>query len=290
MAFGGKTFPDLVSGANGLRCIALEITTVAGIIAGFVCIIASILFDGSIDAFFNLPSIFIVFGGTIASTIVSYHGKALKSLKTVYSNAFKKKEMDLNKDIEMIISIANIARREGLLALEDATAELENPFLKKGIMLIVDGADAELIKNVLETEIYFIQERHGQGQAIINSMASYSPAYGMIGTLIGLINMLKNLSDYSALGPGMAVALITTFYGVVLANLVFIPISKKLKAQSDSETLQKELYIEGLLSIQNGENPRIIKDKLASFIARRDIKKEPEKERDTNAEVKEIMN
>ena len=261
----------------------MEKTTVLGIVLGFAFIGISISLSGDLNAFLNLESVMIVLGGTIASTIVSYPGKMLKSLKTVYTNAFKKKNIDLNKDIELVIQIANIARREGLLALEDAMEEIENPFLKKGIMLIVDGADTELVKNILQTEIAFIQERHAQGQAIILSMAGYSPAYGMIGTLIGLINMLKSLTDYDSLGPNMAIALITTFYGVVLANLVFTPIAKKLKAQSEAENLQKELYMEGLLSIQDGENPRIIKDKLSSFIARRDIKEE-----EAGNEVREI--
>ena len=266
----------------------MEKTTIIGISAGFACILISILLGGDLVSFWNLPSVFIVFGGVIASTIVSYPGKMLKSLKTVYSMAFKEKHIDLNEDIELIIKIANVARREGLLALENAVGEVENPFLQKGIMLIVDGADGELVKNILETEISFIQERHTQGQNIITSMASYSPAYGMIGTLVGLINMLKNLSDSSTLGPSMSVALITTLYGVVLANLVFTPIAKKLKIMSDSEALQKELYMEGLLSIQDGENPRIIKDKLTAFISRQDIRKAEEESTQPNPEVKEI--
>jgi len=263
----------------------VEKTTVIGILAGIGCIVVSILLDGQLGNFFNLPSIFIVVGGVIASTIVSYPSKSLKSLKTVFKNAFKTKDIDLNEDIELIIRIANVARREGLLALEDSIQNIDNPFLQKGIMLIVDGADAELVKSVLETEIAFIEERHSQSQAIILSMSSYSPAYGMIGTLIGLINMLKNLDDMDSLGPSMAVALVTTFYGVVLANLVFTPLAKKLKTQSDMESLQKELYLEGLLSIQDGENPRIIKDKLTAFIARKDLKHEEES---TNPEVKEL--
>lgn len=269
----------------------MELTTLAGIAFGAVCIVISILLQGDLAQFYDLSSIFIVFGGTIASTVVSYQGKTLKSLKNVYQNAFRKKPLDLNKDIELIISIANIARREGLLALEDAMTDMDNPFLKKGIMLIVDGADAELIKNILETEIYFIQTRHNQGQAVINSMAQYAPAYGMIGTLIGLIVMLRNLDDINSLGPAMATALITTFYGVILANLIFTPISKKLKTQSEAEALQKELYIEGLLSIQNGENPRIIRDKLTSFIARKELRPEEkakERDQELNPEVKEI--
>jgi len=264
----------------------VEKTTLLGIILGFACIAIAISIDGSILSFAHLPSAFIVIGGTLAATIVSYPGKMLKSLKTVYTNAFKKKTIDLNADIDLVIHIANIARREGLLALEDAIGEIDNPFLQKGIMLIVDGADTELVKSILQTEISFVQERHGQGQAIISSMAGYAPAFGMIGTLIGLINMLKDLSNVDALGPGMSTALITTFYGVVLANLVFAPIAKKLKSQSDSENLQKELYMEGLLSIQDGENPRIIKDKLTSFISRREIRKEDD---GAGKEVSEIV-
>jgi len=268
--------------------LALEKTTVIGLGAGIACIIISILLSGDLGSFYDEASIFIVLGGTIASTVISYPGSMLKSLKTIYLTAFKKQKIDLNEDIELIVKIANVARREGLLALEDAIAEVDNPFLQKGIMLIVDGADGELVKNILETEIAFIQERHTQGQNIINSMAAYAPAYGMIGTLIGLILMLKNLTDTASLGPNMATALVTTFYGVILANLVFTPISKKLKAMSDAEALQKELYMEGLLSIQDGENPRIIRDKLSAFISRRDIRRAEESMQQPNPEVKEI--
>jgi chemotaxis protein MotA len=267
----------------------LEAATIIGLLAGAAAIVISIMMTGSLDSFWDISSVFIVLGGTIASTVISYRGKSLKQLLTIYLRAFRKVDIDLNKDIEMIINIANVARREGLLALEDTMENVDNPFLKKGIMLIVDGTDTELIKTILETEVYFIQARHNEGQAMISSMAAYAPAYGMIGTLIGLIIMLENLDDPDSIGPGMATALVTTFYGVILANLVFTPIAKKLKAQSELETLQKELYIEGLLSIQEGENPRIIRDKLTAFIARHEIgngvKTEPS---DTNPEVREL--
>ena len=228
-------------------------------------------------------------GGTIAATVVAYPAKKLKALKGVFKNAFQKKDTDLNQQIELITRVANIARREGLLALEDALADIDDPFLKKGIMLIVDGADTELIKSILSTEIYFLQERHAQGQAIISSMATYAPAFGMVGTLIGLINMLRNLNEPDSLGPGMSTALITTFYGVLLANLVFSPIARKLKTQSEYESLQKELLMEGILSIQDGENPRIIRDKLTSFISRRDIKKVENNTQGAVPEIKEIQ-
>ena len=201
----------------------MEVTTIIGILAGVLCIVISVLIKGSLGDFIDIASIFIVLGGTIASTIVAYRAKSLKLLTTIYKKAFHKVDIDLNQDIEMIINIANIARREGLLALEDTMENVDNPFLKKGIMLIVDGTDTELIKTILETEVYFVSSRHTEGQAMIQSMAAFAPAYGMIGTLIGLILMLKKLSDPDSLGPNMATALVTTFYGVVLANLVFTP-------------------------------------------------------------------
>ena len=216
--------------------------------------------------FLNIPSVFIVFGGVIASTIVSYPMEALKNLGKLMGNAFKMKKVDFQADIENIVSIANIARREGILALEDSVKDMNDPFMQKGIMLIIDGSDPELVKSVLETELVFVRERHGTGQAILLQMSSFSPAYGMIGTLVGLINMLTKLDDPSSLGPSMAVALVTTFYGVILANLLFTPLAKKLAAQSADECLRKEMVLEGILSIQDGENPRIIREKLNAFL------------------------
>ena len=224
------------------------------------------MLDGVIADYINLPSIFIVFGGVIASTVISYPMEALKNLGKLMSNAFKLKTVDFQADIENIVKIANIARREGILALEDSVKDMNDPFMQKGIMLIIDGSDPELVKSVLETELVFVRERHGSGQAILLQMSAFSPAYGMIGTLVGLINMLKKLDDPSSLGPSMAVALVTTFYGVVLANLLFTPLAKKLAAQSADECLRKEMVLEGILSIQDGENPRIIREKLNAFL------------------------
>lgn len=268
----------------------MELTTLIGILSGFAAIIISILISEGADimSFVDLPSVFITIGGTIAATLVAYPITALKSMGGAFKMAFRKKEINLQKDIDLIISIANIARREGLLALEDTVRRAGNEFFRKGMMLVVDGADPELIKDVMEAEIYFMQERHAESQQVIETMGALAPAYGMIGTLIGLINMLKNLNDVSSLGPGMAVALVTTFYGSVLANLVFIPMAKKLRIQTTKETLEKELLLEGLLSIQDGENPRIIKDRLYSFIARRDNRGDEMSSVSTKSEVEEI--
>jgi len=244
----------------------MEISTLIGIVVGFVLVVISIMFDGDIASFINLPSIMIVVGGVLASTVISFPMQQIKSLVKVIGKAFKKSEIDLNKDIDMIIDLAQKARREGLLALEDAVDKIDNDFLKKGGRLLVDGCDPELIKSIMEAELDFLQERHTKGRTMLEAMSAYAPAYGMIGTLIGLINMLKNLSDADTLGPNMAVALVTTFYGVMLANLVFTPLAKKLKIQSAKEYYQKQMFLEGLLAIQDGENPRIIRDKLSAFL------------------------
>jgi chemotaxis protein MotA len=249
----------------------VEFTTLFGMGLGAVLIIISISIAGQLAYFWDFASVLITIGGTIASTIIAFRGKSLKNVLPVMKKAFQKSNIELNKDIDLIIDIANIARREGLLALDEKLMEIEDPFLRKGVSMIVDGTDIELIKSILQTEVYFIQTRHAEGQDLFNTMANFAPAYGLIGTLIGLVLMLQTLDDLGSLGKNMAVALVTTFYGSVLANLIFIPIAKKLKSLSDEEVLQKELYIEGLLSIQEGENPRIIREKLNSFIARSEL-------------------
>jgi chemotaxis protein MotA len=185
----------------------------------------------------------------------------MRTVKAV-AKSFKKSNINLDDDINKIVDIANIARRNGLLALEEMTGTLDDPFLKKGILLVVDGSDPDLLRSIMETELSIIKERHNENRTILDTMAAYSPAFGMIGTLIGLINMLKSLDDMSSLGANMSVALVTTFYGTMLANLIFNPLSKHLKALGNVEYLRKELMIEGIIAIQNGENPRVIKEKL----------------------------
>lgn len=245
----------------------MDLGTAIGFFLGIAFIIYGILLSGDIITFVNIASIMIVVGGTIAATLISFPlNKVIASIKVV-KNAFMDKKSEQVEIIREIIKLANIARKEGLLALEDASEGLSDSFLKKGILLIVDGTDPELVKNIMETELVFIEDRHLEGQNIFETMATFSPAFGMIGTLIGLINLLQNLDDPSTVGPNMAVALITTFYGTVLANLVFQPIANKLKGRSKKELAVKEMIIEGLLSIQAGENPRIIEEKLNTFIA-----------------------
>lgn len=244
----------------------MNLFTLLSMVIGFVCVIISIMMKGNLMDFLDPASIFIVLGGVICATCASFSVERMKSLMQAIKIAFSKSQVDLSADIDKIVEIANIARRNGLLALEDLTGEMDEPFLKKGILLVVDGSDPELIRSIMETELSVIKARHADNRLILDSMAAYSPAFGMIGTLIGLINMLTSLDDMSTLGPNMSVALITTFYGSMLANLVFNPLSKRLKAVGNLEYLRKELILEGIMAIQNGENPRVIREKLSAFL------------------------
>lgn len=244
----------------------MDLATIVGIIVGLAFVIIGIMQGGDILTYLNLDSMLIVFGGTISATFVAYPLKRVLDAMKIASKAFSNIEVQPVEIIQKIIGLANTARKEGLLALEEASEEIDDKFLQKGIMLIVDGTDPELVRNLLETELNFVEERHKEGQGIFETMGTLAPAFGMIGTLIGLINMLRTLDDPSTIGPSMAVALITTFYGSLLANLIFLPLANKLKLRSKEEILRKEVMVEGLLSIQAGENPRIIEEKLKAFL------------------------
>lgn len=246
----------------------MELTTIVGILITVACLVGGIIQQGSPEAYIDIASVLITIGGTIGATVASYSGKDLKNMLKVIPIAFHKTDYDLHSTIYRIIDLANIARKDGLLALDNKSREIEDPFLKKGIMLVVDGTDPELIRNIMETEIVFKEDRHSMGSSIMFSASAFAPAFGMIGTLIGLIGMLRNLNDSANLGSGMAVALVTTLYGCIVANMICTPIGTKLQKMAEEETKYNELILEGLLSIQAGENPRLIEEKLLSFIAR----------------------
>ena len=190
----------------------------------------------------------------------------INGLKSI-SLPFKNKVMDPSETIKQIIELSNIGRKEGLLALEEAANNIEDEFLKKGIMLVVDGTDPELVRGILETDLVCLEERHKKVIGFWEKWAEMGPAWGMIGTLLGLVNMLKKLDDASSIGPNMAVALLTTLYGSLIANWLCNPIGSKLKVNNDLEVTLKTITIEGLLSIQAGENPRVIEEKLKSFLS-----------------------
>ncbi|MGI5860254.1 MAG: motility protein A, partial [Tepidanaerobacteraceae bacterium] len=226
----------------------MDLATIIGIISGIVLFIWAIYMGGTLKAFIDLPSALIVLGGTMAATFVNYPFSKLSGVTKMLKIVFTEKPIEAGDVIRTIISLAETARREGLLALEDAAYQLKDDFMQKGILLIVDGTDPDLVRNIMETELAFLEERHSEGQGILQTMGSLSPAFGLIGTIIGLINMLKNLDSPELIGPGMAVALITTFYGSLIANLFFIPMAGKLKVRSREEILMKEVMIEGMLS------------------------------------------
>ncbi len=245
----------------------MDLATIGGIALGLILVVWGILSGGSaLSQFIDVGSILIVIGGGFAGTIVAFPLSSTTGFGKVFVKSIKTNAFQVGEIISKIIELANVARREGLLALEEATANIDDPFLKKGIMLIVDGTDPELVKNILDTELSNLQDRHAAGKGYFDTLGALMPAFGMIGTLIGLVAMLSNLSDPSSIGPAMAVALLTTFYGSLFANLFWIPMGQKLGFNSAEEQLIRQIMIEGLLSIQAGENPRIIEEKLKVFL------------------------
>lgn len=245
----------------------MDLATLLGIIIGTVLLVVSIIMEGDIAMFWSLSSVLIVFGGTFAAIMINFSMSQVLSVIPLLKVAFLEKETDNVQIIDTLVDFAEASRREGLLALEEKAATLNEPFLEKGIQLVVDGTDAELVRSILEIELSFLEERHRLGQRIFEQMGALAPAFGMIGTLIGLIAMLGDLDDPDQIGMGMAVALITTLYGAVASNLLFLPIAGKLRLKSDEEILMKLVMIEGILSIQAGENPRIVEEKLKSFLS-----------------------
>ncbi|MBC2578866.1 motility protein A [Clostridium sp. DJ247] len=251
----------------------MDIFSILGFVLSIGFVLMGIIASGDLGTFIDIPSMLIVVGGTLGSMLVSSKAKNAKlffKLTTLVLKENKVKDIDL---INNIIDFSSKARREGLLSLEDTIQSLDDPFLKKGMMMIVDGMEPEALRNVLSLKIRGVMDRHKNNRGIFDTGAALAPAFGMIGTLIGLVNMLKTLSDPSTIGPQMSVALITTFYGSLLANVFFMPISKKLKAITSEEVFQKEMILEGLLGVQAGENPTALRQKLMSYLDDKETKK-----------------
>lgn len=242
----------------------MDIGTIFGLVSAFLLIMMGMKFN--VTAFVDLGSIFIVIGGTVSVVFVAYPLKKVFGVVNVLKNAFLIKALTPADTIKQLVSFAEQARREGILALEARSQEIKDLFLKKGIQLAVDGTEPDLIKDILSTEIAFIEERHKFGAGIFDFAATLSPAFGMIGTLIGLVLMLGNMTDVESIGPNMAIALLTTMYGSIIANTICIPIATKLTNYSKSELLIKQLMLEGIMSLQSGDNPRIVEQKLTAFI------------------------
>ncbi|MDD4698848.1 MAG: MotA/TolQ/ExbB proton channel family protein [Oscillospiraceae bacterium] len=244
----------------------MDISTIIGFVAGIAVLIYGIMTNGSLISFFDVGSIYITLGGTAAAMLMNFPIKSLKTIIPACRKAFFSKSVSPVKIIDNIVELAEQARKGGLLSLEKAVKEYDDPFLIRGVMTMIDSHDQETVRSVLENEVSCIEDRHIATQTILEKGAAYAPAFGMIGTLVGLINMLKHLDDPDSLGPSMSIALVTTFYGSVLANVIFLPLAGKLKTLDESELLCKQIVIEGILAIQVGENPRLIKEKLLGYL------------------------
>ncbi|MCM0754084.1 motility protein A [Desulfovibrio aminophilus] len=251
----------------------MDLATVIGIVLAFGLVISGIMSGSSLMTFVDVPSMLIVVGGTVGATLVNYPLPHMLGVIRVIKQTFQTKTQPPAQIITMFMEFANRARREGILALEPLLKDIKDEFLRKGLQLTVDGLEPQTIQEILQTEVSHLEDRHETGANLLATMGSLAPALGMIGTVIGLVQMLQTMSDPSSIGPAMAVALITTFYGAVLANLLLNPMSGKLKLRSKEEILVREMIMEGVLSISKGENPRIIEEKLNSYLAPRERRK-----------------
>ncbi|MDR2592781.1 MAG: motility protein A [Chitinispirillales bacterium] len=243
----------------------MDLATIVGLVAAFGLVLYGMGID-QLNAFIDMPSVYITVGGSVASTIASFPPARLMNTISVAKNVLFVKSQAPVTVIAQIIEFAEQARREGILALESRALEITDEFMKQGIGLAVDGTEPDLIREILETEIGHMESRHEDGAKIFDFLGAAAPSFGMIGTLVGLVLMLGNMSDVASIGPNMAVALITTLYGSILANIVCIPFAEKLKAYSAKEVMIKELMLEGIMALQSGDNPRIVAQKLSVFL------------------------
>ena len=245
----------------------MDIASVIGVVSAFGLILSAILIGGgALGSFFDAPSLMVVCGGAVAAALISYPLKTFFGVIGVTMKVFLNKNDAVADIIEQLVSLAETARRDGLLALEGRVDEIENPFIVLGIQMAVDGTRPEVMEDILRTEVDAVATRHRDGKGILDTMGRFAPAFGMIGTLMGLVIMLGDMSDPSKIGAGMAVALLTTLYGAVISNVIFLPFAEKLGFISKQELLGMEIIVRGILAIQSGENPRVIEQKLNTFI------------------------
>ena len=247
----------------------MDIATLVGILVSFGLVIVSILMGGEGTWFVSAPSLMIVGGGTMGATLLAYPLVDVLGVFKVAKNVFMHKSQVVSELIPLISEFAKKARQEGILSFESQLGDIEDPFLVQGIQMAIDGMESSAIEDVMTTERIYLEERHRLGSEIFSTMGTFAPAVGMLGTIIGLVQMLMLMEDPSQIGAPMALALLTTFYGTLVANLVFLPIAGKLKTRSKQEILIKQMVLEGVISIQSGDNHRIVEQKLKAFIAPR---------------------
>ncbi len=245
----------------------MDIATILGVVTAFGALLLSVVIEGGhLRSLVNVPAALIVFGGTFGATMVSMPLKLIIRLPVILKNAILGVLMEPREAISTILELATIARRDGVLALEEHLQNVKDPFLKKGIQLVVDGTDPEIVREILETELVKQSERHKQGSRLFMTMGGLAPTLGVTGTVMGLVHMMEKLDDPSKMGPAIASAFIATLYGVASANLIFIPIANKLANRSQAELLVREMMLEGILGLQAGLSPAILEEKLKSFL------------------------
>ena len=244
----------------------MDLGILFGFIGTWILILWAIFAGGSINMFIDVPSLILVIGGTSAIMFFSFPVRNLRVLIGVVKRAFFPNRMSVEKLIDDMVSYAEIARRDGILSLENTTKDIEDPFIVRGIQMAVDGTDPELIEQIMTNELDNLIERHESCKGIFDTGGKYAPAMGMIGTLVGLVIMLKNMDDPAAIGPGMAVAILTTLYGALISNAICGPLADRLSKRSAEEILYKTIIIKGVMAIQSGDNPRIVEQKLKTFL------------------------
>jgi chemotaxis protein MotA len=244
-----------------------DILTIAGLVAGILFIATALYLGGSIGYFWSVNSVLITVGGSLAAALINFTLTDMKSFLPTLKQAFVSDLMEPEELIEVFGELARKARREGLLALEDDADRLNDPFFVKGIQMMVDAMEPETIREIMENDMAYMVRRHETGRGFFQTWGNLAPSFGLIGTLIGLIQMLAQLDNPEALGPSMALALVTTFYGALLAYMVLLPLAGKLKLRSNQELALHQMMLEGVISIQSGVNPRILEERLRSFVA-----------------------
>ncbi|MDH4262923.1 MAG: motility protein A [Spirochaetia bacterium] len=261
----------------------MDIASIIGLAGGLITVIIGIITSGLPFALIvDFASVVITFGGAFAALVMSVPmGQFLKTL-VFFNQIFKKNPFNMGQQILQIVSFGEKARRDGLLALEDEIEGIKEAFFKKSLQLVVDGTDPELVRNIMDIEVESLSARHGDNRKVFDILANMGPSFGMLGTLIGLVAMLQNLGagDPAMIGKGMGIALITSLYGSFLANVIAIPTANKLKAKTDEELTLKQIMLEGVLSIQAGDNPRVISEKLRGYISPEEQKGLQELEKD----------
>ncbi len=244
----------------------MDLGVLFGILGTWVLIAWALLAGGNIGVYINMPSIILVFGTTMTVLFMSFPLGNIKQLFGVTKQGLVSHSSSIDQLIEELVSYAEIARRDGILSLENSTKDIKDPFIVRGIQMAVDGTDPELIEQIMSTELENTIDRHEVGKGMWEAIGKYAPAYGMIGTLVGLVAMLADMKDPSNIGSGMAVALLTTMYGAMIANAMALPLADRLGLRSAEEVLYKTIIIKGVMAIQSGDNPRIVEQKLRTFL------------------------